>query len=811
MPVKKNHRPQIQLREERLRHEWSQRHLAELLGTTEVTINRWENGVTAPSPFYRLKLCDLFDMSAEALGFFTTSPQTPDEVKTESVASAEHLLSSSLDASCVWGVPSPRNLFFIGREAILQRMHEVLRPQKTRGLTQSWALSGLGGIGKTQTAIEYAYRSMQDYTAIFWVTAETPESLLASFVTIAELLNIPEQLKQQQDRMVAAIHHWLINHHGWLLIVDNVENPAVMKPFLPSAQQGSLLFTSRRQTLGIVAQTGELDSLTLDEGMRFLLHRAKLLDPRNSLEYLPQQEVVSARKIVTVMDGLPLALDQAGAYIAETGCDLTHYDALYQTSHMILLNRRGHCEEDHPHSVVTTFSFSFQQVEARNPAAADLLRFCAFMSPEAIPEELFLCKTEMPSESGDSLALSALELDEILALLRCYSLIKRHVATSELSIHRIVQVILKAQMEPHLYHQWALRAIEIINRGFPEVNAFTTWSRCQRLLPHALAGITLIEEEHLVSEDAGRVLHQTGVYLLEHAQYSQAEAYLVQAHAIRVHLYGREHVQVAESLGYLAELAYHKGQYPQAEQLHLQALTIQQKQVGPLHPAIATSLNNLAGIYWIRGHWEQAMPLYQHALEIREEMLGREHLDVGETVQNIAYLLFEQEHYEEAEPLYLRTLAIYHQVLGTNHAYLIPLLNNLGRLYQAQGKYGDANVQYLQATSLCEHVLDPQHPYHALTLRNRAGLASAQGENSQAEAWYRQTLHFREQMLGHEHPRTAQSQYDLAVFYHEQGQEDKAIHLYQHALAVQVKALGPAHRDTAQTRMRYQQLLTQMA
>jgi hypothetical protein len=270
-----------------------------------------------------------------------------------------------------------------------------------------------------------------------------------------------------------------------------------------------------------------------EEGIRFLLYRSRQLDPASARNLLSPEDVLCAQELVTAMGGLPLALDQAGAYIDETGCGLMHYHTLYQTSNSALLDRRGY-PGDYPHSVMMTLSISLQQVEARSPAAADLLRLCAFIDPDAIPEELFLYTAAISPAPISCLALDSRELDELLAILRCYSLIKRYSTTGLLSIHRLVQATLKAQMDPQTSHSWTQRAIEAVNCAFPAVEAVTTWAQCQRLLPHALICTTLIEEEHLISEDAEHLLRQMGNYLMEGSRYEQAEVCLLHAHEIFV-------------------------------------------------------------------------------------------------------------------------------------------------------------------------------------------------------------------------------------------------------------------------------------
>ena len=537
-----------------------------------------------------MKLCALFGKSAEELGVLPKSHQV-ERAEAEILPEDVNTSASALERSRLWSVPYIRHPFFTGREEILSRLHRLLRQEKAS------ALCGLGGIGKTQTIIQYVYRHAQDYSAVFWISAETYETIISSLSSIAPLLNVLDQ--QNTERMVGAILHWLVNHDGWLLIFDNVEDIDLVRRFLPSAQHGSLLFTSRRQTLGTLAQMLVLDPLTPDEGIRLLLQCTGHLNSMTSLYQSDSTEAIAARGIVEAMDGFPLALDQAGAYIDETGCDLAHYLTLYQTHSAALLNRRGRFGEDYPASVVTTLALSLQRVDAHSTVATAVLRICAFISPDAIPDELFLPQRHTGEPPIPSLALDALQLDEVLAILRSYSLIKRHMGTKQFSIHRVVQAVLKVRLDPDTYHTVAQETIRLVNHMFPMVEAMTTWQQCQRLLPHALACATLIEEEDCVSEEAGSLLHKVGTYLLECAQYTQSEIYLTRAYTIRQQLFGFEHLAVAETMHNLAELAYYKGQYGQAEQIHMQALQVREHHLGPTHSDVATSLNNLAGIYWI--------------------------------------------------------------------------------------------------------------------------------------------------------------------------------------------------------------------
>src|SRR6266571_2172367 len=300
----------------------------------------------------------------------------------------------------IWNVPYQRNLLFTGREDVLKKLYDALRAGKTAALAQPQAISGLGGIGKTQTAVEYAYRYRDDYKDILWVKAETEGSINSDFVTIANLLDLPEKQEQDQHKIVEALKRWFQEHTDWLLILDNADDIAMVQNYLPLGSKGHILLTTRAHATGRIAKRIEVEKMDPDEGAIFLLHRAKLLDPDASLETATRTEQDTAREIVKIMDGLPLALEQAGAYIEETACGLQGYLRLYREQGVQILKEYGELVPDHPEPVATTWSLSFDKVEQANPAAAELLRFCAFLAPDTIPEELF---SESATELGPTL------------------------------------------------------------------------------------------------------------------------------------------------------------------------------------------------------------------------------------------------------------------------------------------------------------------------------------------------------------------------------------------------------------------------
>ncbi len=467
----------------------------------------------------------------------------------------------------IWNIPYRRNPFFTGREYLITHLHDYLHATKATTLTQAQAISGLGGIGKTQIAIEYAYRCRDDYRAVLWARAATRDTLIADFQAIAAMLDLPEQKVADQSMVIAAVKRWLISHSGWLLILDNADDVEMASDFLPLGGDGHILLTTRAQAVGSIANSIEVEKMESAEGMLLLLRRARILVSDGLLNQATEADRERAKAIFVALDGLPLALDQAGAYIEETNCGLSGYLDLFRTRRRELLKRRSKLPTDHPEPIATTWSLSFQRVEQINLGAADLLRFCTFLDPDGIPEEII---TENPSVLGQvlqSVVSDVFKLNEAIETLRTFSFIRRNPDTKLLSLHRLVQAVFKDGMDKKTQRLWAVRAVRAVNAAFPEVT-YANWTRCQQCLPHALICAEYIDQYRLYFPEAARLLNQAGEYLQDHAQYAQAEPYLQRALAIKEKVLGPEHPETATTIDKLAILYRAQGKYTQAEPLY---------------------------------------------------------------------------------------------------------------------------------------------------------------------------------------------------------------------------------------------------
>ncbi len=438
---------------------------------------------------------------------------------------------------------------------------------------------------------------------MLWARAESVEALNSSFTEIARLLNLPEKDEQEQAITILAVKRWLQRQHGWLLILDNADSPALLPDFLPPTVGGHLLITTRAAEVStyLAGLTHPLvvDTFSDEQGALFLLHRSNLLALDATLDQAEPPVQQLALSIARDLGSLPLALDQAGAYLKATGCGLSAYQELYQRHRVQLLTeRRG---ADHPEPVATTWNISFRQVEQQSSAAADLLRLCAFLAPDTIPEAVL---TKGAGALGPVLALLAADahrLNEAVESLRAYSLIARDPQNQTITIHRLVQAVLQDSMPAETQRQWMQRAIQAVAAAYPESPDIADWPALERLLPHALACVAWIEQAQLAMLEVSSLLDQTGCYLRDRARYREAEPLLERALAICEQQLGSLHLNTARSLSNLAELYRNQGKYEQAEPLYRRALAIREQQLGSLHLDAAQSLNDLALLYRVQG------------------------------------------------------------------------------------------------------------------------------------------------------------------------------------------------------------------
>lgn len=430
-------------------------------------------------------------------------------------------------------------------------------------------------------------------------------------------------------------------------------------------------------------------------------------------------------QIAHELGNLPLALDQAGAYLTATGTSLAEYLSLYQQRRPDLLKERRNLA--YPHSVATTWNLSFARVEARDPAAAELLRVCTLLALETIPEEILTAGASFLGPVLSPVASDVFRLSKAVEALHDYSLVRRNPKEKILTIHRLVQTVLRDAMEEAEQRRWAERAMLAVNAAFPMAE-HRNWPQCERLLPQALAATELIEQYQLSSAEAGRLLYETASYLQDRSRYRQVEPLNQRTLDSK-----KEQSDVAHLPDNLASLYQEQGKDAQTDPLYQRALRILEQQLGLASPDVTSPLGGLAELYQEQGKYPQAESLYQQALRILEQHLEPEHPNVAYPLNSLANLYYEQGKHVQAELLYQRALRIWERQLGPEHPLVASPLNNLALLYQAQGKNAQAEPLYQRALSILEQQLGTEHLFTQTIRKNYISLLRALGRDEEAK------------------------------------------------------------------------------
>jgi tetratricopeptide (TPR) repeat protein/transcriptional regulator with XRE-family HTH domain len=633
------------------------------------------------------------------------------------------------------GIPPDPIAHFVDREAELAALERRLERDGRA------AVHGLGGIGKTQLVVRHLHRQRDRYRdGVFWLRADHESSLVGDLASLAWRLGLPER-EWEQERQVEAVLRWLREHRRWLLVLDNLEPVAAeaVRRWLPPGLPGHLVATSRAPTWSAHLS---LEPLPLEIAASFLLVRTGQADGE------------AAVAVADTLGRLPLALEQAAAYLETSGRDLASYGDLLRT-HLVELMEEGK-PEDYPRPVASTWQLSFERMEEDRPAAAALLRLCSFLAPDDLPIGLLLDgASELPDELCGVL-VDGVEFDRTIATLRRYSLMERQ--GDALRVHRLVQAVVRESLGAAERDTWLAAAVRLLRSQFPaDVEVPERWPLCARLLSHAQVVAGLAADRAVEQRALGWLLDRAGSYLWLCGELTAARPLMERALHVRERSLGSDHLDTAASLHGLAGLLGNRGELGAARALVERALDVRERALGAEHPDTAESLNRLAGLLWDQGERDAGRSLMERALAIRERVLGPDHTETADSLGNLATMLRDQGDLAQARSLHERAMAIRERVLGTHHARTANSLNSLAMVLKDQGDLAGARALVELALAIREQVLGPRHPIIAFSLDNLALLLRDRGDLAGARSAQERALAIRERALGPEHPLTIQS------------------------------------------------------
>ena len=674
-----------------------------------------------------------------------------------------------------------RPVYLAGREGLLAELDAQLAAGEQSG-PRLVALVGLGGAGKSSVALEYAHRHLAEVGVAWQLPAEDATVLAAGFGELAAQLGARDMLDVRDP--VASVHGVLAASPAqWLLVFDNAPDRASVAAFVPPAGRGRVLITSRNQ-IWPPGQALEVPVLNPEVAAEFLVSRTGDADGQ------------AAPDLARELGGLPLALEQAAAYVQATGENLADYLALFRQQRVGMLGRgepTGYSE-----TVTTTWRLAFERLQQAEPGAVGLLRLLAFCAPEAIPLRLLHPSPSLGDELGPEIAPVLVPLledplaakDAIVALRR-HSLISPP-ADGSVSVHRLVQAITIAQMPAELAAAWQQAAAAVIEAALPaDPESPHTWDAFAELLPHAQAAL---------ADDSGSMWKIVS-YLGNSGNYPAARDLQQRLPQAQVRASGPEH---PDTLAARSELAYWTGQAGDAAGARDQVaalLPVRERVSGPEHPDTLADRANLARFTGDAGDAAGARDQYAVLLPVRERVLGPEDPRTLNARHELARWTGEAGD-AAARDQVAALLPVRERVSGAEHPDTLTTRRHLAHWTAMAGDAAAARDQLAALLPIEERVLGDEHPD---TLADRGGLAiwtGAAGDAAGAREQLAALLPVRERVSGTEHPQTLSDLHNLAWWTGAAGDAAGARDQYAVLLPTQKRVMGAEHPYTLAARAR---------
>ncbi|KAK8009153.1 hypothetical protein PG991_011704 [Apiospora marii] len=670
-------------------------------------------------------------------------------------------------------VPFQRNKLFVGRKDILAQLQETIPPTAS-DTCQRTVVEGLGGIGKTQVALEAACRVRAAYPdcAVFWVPAVDKTMFENAYRDIGRALKI-HGIEDGEADVKALVKAYLsrIEADPWLLIIDNADDVGLMfgddqlMSYLPRNGNGSILFTTRNHQAAVRFEAREgilrLDSLNYLESIQ-LLHQGLQPDQIGH----PYDTAV----LLQHLTHLPLAIRQASAFMAaNSNVAISKYLGYFRSRGQTMIKVLSEDFDDQDrykaikNPIATTWLISFEHIRRDYQLAVEYLQYCCFLAEKDIPVSL------LPRQENE------LERDKAIGTLTAYAFIQQRNAIEGVSesfdIHRLVRLVMR---------NW------LREKGEEEEQFTRTICGLAQALP---------PPTHETRQEWAGYLPHTQAAVAFEGQCAEKRA-LWTAVKVAREVFGAEHPSTLSSMNNLANVLSSQGKYEEAERMHRQTVQQSEKALGAEHPDTLASMNNLANVLSSQGKYEEAERMHQKELSLCEKALGAEHPDTLGSMNNLANVLSSQGKYEEAERMHRQTVQRREKALGAEHPSTLTSMNNLAEVLSSQGKYEEAERMHRQTVQRREKALGAEHPSTLGSMNNLANVLSSQGKYEEAERMHRQTVQRSEKALGAEHPSTLGSMNNLANVLSSQGKYEEAERMHRQTVQQREKALGAEHPST---------------
>ena len=527
-------------------------------------------------------------------------------------------------------MPYEKNQFFTGQDAFLKNLYDKFRDKSTGRYHGRLALYGLGGIGKTQVALEFVYRYQSAYSRIYWISAVRQEYILDGYANIAKQAAMDIPFDSKPIEIATRVLEWLGKTQKWLLVLDNLDDmdvlstrnlnvPNVIETLLPQTgvQQHTLITTRNRHADSIPAQAVEVPLFAKPEAIELLVSLSNIPVSSDSTEF------DSIETIVHKLGYLPLAIVQAAAYVKEVTQDYDSFLKRYHAQQSDIHKWIPQGLRRYPYSVATTWLMSFEVVRTRNPGGAELFQLLSFLNPDGVGIDFLQSGVEALQNDVRQLLSNQSEMAKALIELERFSLLKWNRRGQTLLIHRLVQAVVKDEMSNANLTMFRTVIIDLCYRAFPtQWDSFNDIRICRDYIPQVM--IPLLDSGAVRTEMAAFVMSRVAAFLRSEGKLGDSEQFQIRALRILTERRGQDN-ETLTFMNNLALIYLDQGKLGEAGALQEEAVQKHKQILGPNNPRTLMCMHNLAGIYLTQRKLEEAATLEEKAMQKRRQVLGNDH------------------------------------------------------------------------------------------------------------------------------------------------------------------------------------------
>lgn len=680
-------------------------------------------------------------------------------------------------------VPLERNHVFKGHEMFLKSLRKMFHSQ----VQQRWkiALCGMEGIGKSQTALEYAYRNRDSYERIYWITANSQATLHSGYQNIAKHAGLHVLPNSSLDAVAKIVLSWLRGMDNWLIIFDNLDDISIVTRYLPKEgpRKHILITTTTRHC---EAENLQLPLLDPDASVDLLLGLANISVLPNSVE---QRD---AYDIVKELGYHPLALEQAAAYIRESDGTLQEFKKLYDEDHRSLYRETLPGDP----SVAKMWSMSCTALKKTHPFAIELMKLISFLNPDGVSVDFLV--TGVQAFHGDlrEIVSDPGKLVNTLLELERFSLMKWDSSAWTITIHRLLQNVVKDEMSEKFRETWVNTVVDLCDATM-RLKDTTKASQFRRLCEDQIV-VSLLRMKNIQTEKFANLLQRVGILHQKSGKYSESETLFSRAIEIQKSIFGEGHLETLRSMLELSKIYRLQGRLREAANLQEVVSARYRERFSEENPELLACIASLATTFYCQGRWATAANLREHVADINLRTRGVNHPDTLASLEDLATSYRDDGKLADAVKL-LEDLLQKRKSNLTEDYETLTSESSLATAYAAQGRLDEAENLQKHVVEKRKQAFGKDNPHTLTSMNELAWVYRHTGRLEEASSLCREVFELRKEVLGECHPNALVSLTNLSVILYEQGDQERATAMLEDVFRQTVRILGDEHPRTQLT------------